>query len=242
MLDFTEIQEIYLRYKFKSQGNKMKKFNLSLVAVLAMSTFAIAGGDIAPVEEPVVVVPEVIESISTGAFYLGAAYGLLSTDAEEKFPTVGNTTLTRDFGSDDFSQFMLQAGYKFNDYVALEGRYWIGMDDNTWTHYNTLDVTAEIDTWGIYVKPMYPVTESFDIYALLGYADADYTVKGSGYTLTADAFDGFSWGIGADYSFTESLSVFVDYVSLYDDDFVNNAGNNVDFTIDTWNFGVTYTF
>ena len=227
MLDFTEIQEIYLRYKFKSQGNKMKKFNLSLVAVLAMSTFAIAGGDIAPVEEPVVVVPEVIESISTGAFYLGAAYGLLSTDAEEKFPTVGNTTLTRDFGSDDFSQFMLQAGYKFNDYVALEGRYWIGMDDNTWTHYNTLDVTAEIDTWGIYVKPMYPVTESFDIYALLGYADADYTVKGSGYTLTADAFDGFSWGIGADYSFTDS---------------VNNAGNNVDFTIDTWNFGVTYQF
>ena len=56
----------------------MKKFNLSLVTVLAMSTFAIAGGDIAPVEEPVVVVPEVIESISTGGFYLGAAYGLLS--------------------------------------------------------------------------------------------------------------------------------------------------------------------
>ena len=220
----------------------MKKFNLSLVAVLAMSTFAVAGGDIAPVEEPVVVVPEVVEELSTGAFYLGAAYGLLSSDGEEKYPTVNGATLTRDFGSDDYSQFMLQAGYKFNEYVAVEGRYWIGMDDNTWTHYNTLDVTAEIDTWGIYVKPMYPVTDSFDIYALLGYADADYTVKGSGYTLTADAFDGFSWGIGADYSFTESLSVFVDYVSLYDDDFVNNAGNNVDFTIDTWNFGVTYTF
>ncbi len=218
----------------------MKKFNLSLVAVLAMSTFAMAGGDIAPVEEPVVVVPEVIES--TGAFYLGAAYGLLSTDLEEKFPTVDGRTLTRDWGSDDYSQFMLQAGYKFNDYIAVEGRYWIGMDDTSWNHVDHGELTNEIDTWGIYVKPMYPVTDSFDIYALLGYADADYTVSGSGYTLSSDAFDGFSWGIGADYSFTDSVSVFVDYVSLYDDEFVNNAGNNVDFTIDTWNFGVTYTF
>jgi len=49
----------------------MKKFNLLLVAVLAMSTFAVAGGDIAPVEEPVVVVPEVVED--TSAFYIGAA-------------------------------------------------------------------------------------------------------------------------------------------------------------------------
>ncbi|WP_415406498.1 outer membrane protein [Sulfurovum sp. CS9] len=215
----------------------MKKFNLSLVAVLAMSTFAIAGGDIAPVEEPVVVVEPVVES--TGAFYLGAAYGLLSADAEETFPG-GN--LTYDTQSDDFSQFMLQAGYKFNDYVAVEGRYWIGMDDNSWDHLVHGGVTAEIDTWGIYVKPMYPVTESFDVYALLGYADADYTISGSGYTLDADAFDGFSWGIGADYSFTDSVSVFVDYVSLYDDTYVNNAGNNVDFTIDTWNFGVAYNF
>ncbi len=215
----------------------MKKFNLSLVTVLAMSAFAVAGGDIAPVEEPVVVVPEVIES--TGAFYIGAAYGLLSADAEETFPG-GN--LTYDTESNDYDQFMLQAGYKFNDYVAVEGRYWIGMDDNSW--HNTIHggLTAEVDTWGIYVKPMYPVTDNFDIYALLGYADADYTISGSGYTWNQDGFDGFSWGVGADYAFTESISVFVDYVSLYDDTYVNHAGNNVDFTIDTWNFGVTYTF
>ncbi|MEA3433707.1 MAG: porin family protein [Campylobacterota bacterium] len=216
----------------------MKKFNLSLVAVLAMSTFAVAGGDIAPVEEPVVVVPEVIEE-STGGFYLGAAYGLLSADTEETFPG-GN--LTYDTRSDDFSQFMLQAGYKFNDYVAVEGRYWIGMDDNSWDNLVHGNVTAEIDTWGIYVKPMYPVTENFDIYALLGYADADYSISGSGYTYDAPAFDGFSWGIGADYSFTESIAIFVDYVALYDDTYVNTAGNNVDVTIDTWNFGVTYQF
>jgi len=217
----------------------MKKFNLSLVTVLAMSTFVMAGGDIAPVEEPVVVVPEVIES--TGAFYIGAAYGLLSADAEETFPG-GN--LTYDTESNDYSQFMLQAGYKFNDYVAVEGRYWIGMDDNSWDNVwdNHGGLTAELDTWGLYVKPMYPVTENFDIYALLGYASSDYEISGAGYTWNQDAFDGFSWGLGADYAFTDSVSVFVDYVALYDDTYVNNAGNNVDFTIDSWNFGVTYTF
>ncbi len=218
----------------------MKKFNLSLVTVLAMSAFAVAGGDIAPVEEPVVVVPEVLVE-SNSAFYLGAAYGLLSADAEETFPG-GN--LTYDTESNDYDQFMLQAGYKFNDYVAVEGRYWIGMSDSSWDNVwdNDGELTAELDTWGIYVKPMYPVTENFDIYALLGYASSDYVIKGSGYTWDQDAFDGFSWGLGADYAFTESISVFVDYVALYDDTYVNTAGNNVDFTIDSWNFGVTYTF
>ena len=218
----------------------MKNIVLSAVAVLAMSSFAVAGGDIAPVEEPMVVVEPVI---TDGGFYLGLAYSLLSTDLQETYPT-GNadSTLTRDWGSDDFSQIMLQAGYKFNSYVAVEGRYWIGLDDNTYTSNILGELTNEIDTWGIYVKPMYPVTDAFDIYALLGYASADYQVSGSGYTLDADAFDGFSWGIGADYSFTDNVSVFVDYVSLYDDTFVNNNGNNVDFTVDTWNFGVTYQF
>ena len=38
----------------------MKNIVLSAVAVLAMSSFAVAGGDIAPVEEPVVVAEPVI--------------------------------------------------------------------------------------------------------------------------------------------------------------------------------------
>ena len=68
----------------------MKNIVLSAVAVLAMSSFAVAGGDIAPVEEPVVVAEEVVVE-STGAFYLGSAYVLLSSDAEETFPG-GNLT------------------------------------------------------------------------------------------------------------------------------------------------------
>ena len=223
----------------------MKKFNLSLVAVLAMSTFAVAGGDIAPVE-PVVETPYVEES--TGAFYLGAAYGLLKSDSNFFDASVDDQSF--DINS-DYDALMLQAGYKFNSYVAVEGRYWFGGSE-TIAHVPDSagigrDVDIDIDSWGIYVKPMYPVSDAFDIYALLGYADNGYelsaiTVKGD-VSLNPDAdIDGFSWGIGAAYSFNENMSVFVDYTVLYDDETDWHADLVVEDVIDTINFGVTYQF
>ena len=210
----------------------MKKFNLSLVTVLAMSAFAIAGGDIAPVE-PVVETPYVEES--TGNFYLGLGYGFLSADRETSLGA-----LTFDQGTEDYDQILLQAGYKFNDYVALEGRYWLGLSDNAWATIgnNAIQSVGEIDSWGIYVKPMYPVGDSFNVYALLGYASTDYSI-----TNGADGdIDGFSWGLGADYAFSESWSVFVDYTELSDDDSTNLLGNNIEDELEVWSFGVTYSF
>jgi len=48
-------------------------------------------------------------------------------------------------------------------------------------------------------------------------------------------------GIGGAYSFTENVSVFVDYVSLYNDESDDSRGN-LDVTVDTINFGATYQF
>jgi len=134
----------------------MKKFNLSIVTVMAMSTFAIAGGDIAPVE-PVVVYEEPV--VEDKGFYLGLGFGWLS--AEREVDVAGVRVAV---GSDDYTQYMLQAGYKFNSYVTLEGRYWGAIDDSSFI-YDNIQRTAEVDAWGIYVKPMYPVTHAFDIYA-----------------------------------------------------------------------------
>jgi len=91
---------------------------------------------------------------------------------------------------------------------------------------------------------MYPVTDALDVYALLGYAGTQVSSDGS----TDDVLDldenGFSWGLGAAYSFTDNISVFVDYVSLYDDEVAYDDGETGvdDITVDTWNFGVTYKF
>ncbi len=215
----------------------MKKFNLSLVAVLAMSTFAIAGGDIAPVE-PVVETPYVEES--TSAFYLGLGYSGMKADLSTDLFNINKE-------SDTFNQVLLQAGYKFNDYVAIEGRYAIGTDDSDWSHWHawsplaTQNVAA--DSWGIFVKPMYPVTDAFDVYALLGYGETqfDYTY---GDTTFGDT-GGFAWGLGAAYNFSDNVAIFVDYVDQEDGDFdgaIIGDNNNLDLDFETWSVGVTYTF
>ena len=220
----------------------MKKLTLSIAAIAAMGTFAVAGGDIAPVE-PVVETPAVVETATDAGFYVGAAYGLANYDMSIDVAGVGYAD-----GSENFNEFMILGGYQINKYVAIEGRYWFGSaDDINWlnngTNYNT-----SIDAWGIYVKPMYPVTDSFDIYALLGYGEVDMTIKAPNADYVSDtdgSDDGFSWGIGGAYNVNENVAVFVDFVRNYDDTItydVLGTDVDVDKTVDTWNFGVTYKF
>ncbi len=229
----------------------MKKFNLSLVAVLAMSTFAVAGGDIEPIVEPVVEAAEVfVESVSTGGFYVGIAYGAMYSDVTN----IRHDTLDN-FGHDvelETGSVMFDMGYKFNDYIAVEGRYWMGLssdsvtfnDDDYTFHGDVLD--SDSDAWGVYLKPMYPVTDAFDIYGLLGYGSA---ALNDGNTFDEDV-EGISWGVGVAYSFTESFSVFLDYVAFTEDTITNNELTHLvgvddteyDHSFDTINFGLNYQF
>ncbi len=227
----------------------MKNIVLSAVAVLAMSSFAVAGGDIAPVEEPIVVVEEPV--VTDSGFYLGLAYSYMNATSEINDGDVFQWGDGYELADADINTGMFQAGYKINSYVAVEGRYWFGGSE-TIAHVPDSagigrDVDLDIDTWGIYVKPMYPVSDAFDIYALLGYASNGYelsaiTTRGE-VELNPDAdIDGFSWGIGAAYSINDNVSVFVDYTVLYDDETEWAADLVVEDVIDTINFGVTYQF
>ena len=221
----------------------MKKLTLSLTAILAMSTFAVAGGDIAPME-PVVNTPVVVEEVSTGGLYLGVGYSLLKSDA--KFVDVKHHGVhigKVDF-DDDYSAMMFQAGYNFNPYVSVEARYWVGLTDNSFTVVgNTFD--SDASAWGVYLKPIYPVTSDFNIYALLGYGSAtvnDVQINGANRDFD---IDGFSWGIGASYSVTENIAFSVDYVDFQDDDItfegINTSGT-FEHAFDSINLGVNYQF
>ena len=132
---------------------------------------------------------------------------------------------------------------------AVEGRYWLGLSDETFSNpfnHNPLDdFDTDAEAWGIYVKPMYPITDAFDIYALLGYGSATVNnVQIAGTNRDFD-IDGFSWGLGASYAFTDNFSIFVDYVDFSDDSFNITDGSanfSSDHEFDSWNFGVTYQF
>ena len=205
------------------QGDQMKKSVLSLVSILALSGLAYAGGDVAPVEEPVVV------SVDESAYYIGLGFGQASVNDD---PTAEEITST---------MVMLQAGYQYNEYVALEGRVSFGFSSEYEpgnTGNSSGDFDDDIASWGIYVKPMYPVTDAFDIYALLGYGGVQL-----GHLESGDAYEsGFQWGLGTQYAITQSILVFIDYVKLYEGTGFDYRATTEDVDSDAWTLGVSYKF
>ena len=226
----------------------MKKFTLSIAALAAMGTFAVAGGDIAPVE-PEVAVPEVVAPAKTG-FYVGGAISSIQNDFRAMAEDYdGPYTMAE--GDTDHLGAMLQVGYKFNSYLAVETRYWIAGDEDwsdtkNWSEDPADSFTTEFDAMGLYLKPMYPVMDGLDIYGLLGFAlmnyDLTYKEDGEPYAHRNFSDTAFSYGAGASYAVNDSFSVFADYVRLYDDtiDVFDNVWGDI--TSDTFNFGVTYKF
>ncbi len=204
----------------QNKGNFMKNIVLSAVAVVALSSFAVAGGDIAPVA-PIVEAPE-------GNFYVGLSYSCL--DAQQTDGDRRNISI-----NEDFEAAMFQAGYSFNEYIAIEGRYWYGLEESIVVN-GALNEESNINIFGIYAKPMYPVTESFNVYGLLGYSSTSYDLDVS----SLDDVDGFSWGGGIEYTFDNNIKLFADYASIYQDDASGNALNED--SINTYNFGIGYRF
>ena len=211
----------------------MKKITFSLVSILALSGLSYAGGDIAPVE-PAMETP--IPVVESSAFYVGLGYGYFKQTSDDiaSIPSVADIELEAD-------SIFLQAGYQYNEYIAFEGRYWFGIGDISQSGGNIPgDYSGDFDAWGLYVKSMYPVTEGFNIYVLLGYADSSVEYDTGANWDT----DGFSWGLGAQYAVTENIILFADYLSMASQDSFEFNSQNMDADIDlyTVNFGVSYKF
>lgn len=205
----------------------MKKSVLSLVSIMALSGLAYAGGDMTTAVEPVIEIPEVVEDVS--GFYIGLGFGEVSVNDDYSSEEIGATTMT------------LQAGYQYNAYLAVEGRYAfnLGSVDYDAGIFTGLDVDFDGDvySWGIYAKPMYSF-DSLTLYGLLGYGEIILEDLDGGDSTEG----GFQWGAGVSYAFTEEISLFVDYVMLYDDKGFDNRAVNEDIDADTWTVGVSYKF
>jgi len=240
----------------------MKKLTLSIAAVMAMGTFAVAGGDIAPVE-PVIV--EEVAPVTDSGFYFGLGYTYLNTNLDGALSSYNGPDQPADvIGFDiDVSTSMTSfiAGYKINQYFAVEGRYvpqFLSIDGTF--DGDAVDGEIEASNIALYAKGIYPVTNAFDIYALVGYGQtsisAEGTIDGDDLLdgIDADRSDsGFQWGIGAAYALSEHTSLFIDYSVMYNDsDFdgiVAEINNEIDpdslatdIYIDAFTFGMTYKF
>jgi len=165
----------------------MKKVILSIVTVAALSsTTLFAGKNSAPaVEVPAPVpIPAVTTKSSTPplGLYVGGGFTYASTECECKELKTKNGTINgKSEGST--SGINLKAGYDFNEFIGLEGKYiytpW-GDEDKSLEHY------------GIYLKPNYAVNENLDLYALVGYGKTKCEYQ------NLDE-NGFAWGVGGEY-------------------------------------------
>jgi opacity protein-like surface antigen len=204
----------------------MKTGILSLAAVIALGSASWAGGVIPPVVEPE---PMVEEAVSP--FYVGIALADLSTRG---------SSADLNFFGDELGQgralgLTLLAGYEFNPYIAVEGRYT--------TAFGREDV-AEMSAWSIFAKPQYPVSEDFSIYALLGFGGV--TIDGITLADNISVDDtGFQWGLGMSYSLKGAtgydVALFLDYTSLASDMdgfFLNDLEANAD----ALSLGATFRF
>ncbi len=202
----------------------MKNIMLSSAALLVVGTqIVIAGGDIAPVE-PVVPVP-VVTNNDTSDFYIGLGLSdtrVFSTDS--KWFGVAPTM-------DEELSYTLLAGYNFNEYIGIEGRY-----SKSFTERDYADTTV----WSIFLKPQYRFWETdpnkdgyddgyFTVYGLLGFGNT--RVEGTdGDNSNTSAWPsalgqdilnktGFQWGLGVSYTLVDidegerknTWSVFIDY-------------------------------
>ncbi len=182
----------------------MNKVKLSIVALLLSSTYVVAGGDITPIIEPEVIVPEVIvvESELTG-FYAGLGYSCLQMGLDQPYLDMRAMTA-----------LSVEAGYNFNQYLAVEARYTASIGDITIKNAQGVEHdtdTIDMQNIGVYVKPQYTMNQ-FSIYGLLGYGQ--FSID-NGNSLSEASIQ---YGLGANVMVSTNIGIFADFRRLYDDE------------------------
>lgn len=205
----------------------MKYIKYYLLGTIAMSNLVFAGGDI---DTPIIIEDELItnEMVSESSnFYAGLALSAVST--RESGSSLSFTS--EKTGQDILGNATLFAGYDFNEYVAVEGRYSASF---------TKEASAKMSGFSIFVKPQYPVSDEFSIYGLVGYGLVNIDNTNSIHNVDVNE-KGFQWGLGASYAVTEDISISLDYTLLGKDmDGRFLRANSAD--IDAITLGIQYRF
>jgi len=160
--------------------------------------------------------------------YIGLGYANTNIDVSTDYADLGDL-------STDSVVFL--AGYDFNEYLGIEGRYYLNSSEAAYEYYladTPLSGKYKAESFAIYAKPQYNFM-MLNIYALLGMSSNDYTATT---LLGGDSSDTlFSWGAGVKLNITQSLGAFVDYTNMGESD---NILSSTD--LSSWNIGFSYKF
>jgi len=228
----------------------MKSIKISILTLSFIQTLSMAGGHIVPepefqnedikaseqiqvIKDPIIL-PKVIQSsnVYSNGFYVGLGISTARYKTECNCPDAPSPDKT--------AGVVGRIGYDFNQYIGLEAR---GIKTNWKSNGHA------VEHYGLFAKPMIPIADSANLYALLG----------AGKTTTSSATPlvnakSFAWGFGAEVDLTSDepkegrynrefdgqgdqesgLGLFIDYERLV-------AKSNAP-DLDTINTGISYDF
>ena len=211
----------------------MKK--IYIIATLIFSTFTYAENNFNYTEENENTTTETVHPFFKDLnvhFYLGAALSTLSLTGSnnESFNAKGLT---------------LQLGYRYNDYLSIEGRFTKHLGDLEYKPGRSGGAAiddlshADFTTTAIYIKPQYRINR-VRVYGMLGYGEVKLS------NLANDGIDraeaGLQLGLGLSYSYLPHVEFYVDFESIYSGKGFDQGGTNNEYTANSFNIGVAYRF
>jgi opacity protein-like surface antigen len=145
--------------------------------------------------------------------YFGLGIGAIRADAKQDAKAASMSIL---------------AGVTLSDYASLEARYTTLIAD---ADVGNSVTSIDISNASLFLKQYLPISEAFSPYGMIGY----------GITYYKDENDrSLEWGAGLNYNYSNSGSVFFEYMSYYNDDFGNTFDKSID--IAAYNFGTAFKF
>ncbi len=190
-------------------------------------------------------------SAQDSGWYIGANGGLSKANIGEEEIRNGllgaGVAMTEYREDDDHFGFKLLTGYQFNQMFSLEGGYFdLGNFDFTATTLPAGTLQEEIKVRGVNLDLllMLPVSEVLSAFVRAGasYAESNISFAGSGAVTVLEAKrserdTNYKYGLGAQYSLTDSLAFRAEAERYRINDAVGNRGD-----VDLYSAGVIYRF
>jgi len=119
-------------------------------------------------------------------------------------------------------------GTSFNENFSAEARIGFGLTDDTVNLFGE-DVDLEINNFfGAYLKGGVQVSEVFYPYAIIGYTRGEVEASVLGFSISESESD-VSFGLGADLSIIDGVTVNLEYMSYFDKDGADLSGFSLGF-------------
>ena len=146
------------------------------------------------------------------------------------------------FHDEDFTPLKLkfcfktpQGGIEFHELLGeeFEAAFGLGAEEID----GGSGAEAELkNQFGGFIVARYPIIQNLDVLGHIGYTSGELQTSNNGVTSDAD-LDGFAFGIGGEYMFTEQLGVRGDYTRVEVDDDTIDGGVNMFSIAGVYKFG-----